>query len=341
MRSPALVVLPLASLLVALRPPVCGAQTRLVARAHVNLRAGPSTRRRIVTVLAPGDTVTLVRPDSQRPWYVHVATAAAESGWVARSYVTRVTRDAADDSVSGTTPAAVGSTQPPVVGLDHPAPAISPQWEKFAPSHSVLEKSDSSGACPWFGGNHDRSVIELKNRADLPPRYHAVTWDALAALPWPREATTHRDPQGTHAGWSPEQLAEIAPYEREAVTVTGFVVKISKQSSNHESTNCGWTGEDNTDWHVALVGHRGQAEADAVVVEPTPRIKRLHPNWRRLADFAGPPSWSDSVRVSGWLMLDPEHKGHLGRHRSTLWEIHPVTRFEVFSGGRWVDLDAY
>ena len=45
------------------------------------------------------------------------------------------------------------------------------------------------------------------------------------------------------------------------------------------------------------------------------------------------------VRISGWLLLDPEHRNHLGKYRSTLWEIHPITRIEVMKDGSWVDLD--
>jgi hypothetical protein len=46
------------------------------------------------------------------------------------------------------------------------------------------------------------------------------------------------------------------------------------------------------------------------------------------------------VRISGWLMLDPEHKDMIDEGlRSTLWEIHPITKIEVWSNGAWVDLD--
>jgi hypothetical protein len=38
-------------------------------------------------------------------------------------------------------------------------------------------------------------------------------------------------------------------------------------------------------------------------------------------------------------MLDPDHAAHLGKYRDTLWEIHPITRFEVFRDGKFVDLD--
>jgi hypothetical protein len=38
-------------------------------------------------------------------------------------------------------------------------------------------------------------------------------------------------------------------------------------------------------------------------------------------------------------MFDPEHTNHLGKYRMTLWEIHPITRIEVFQNGAWIELD--
>ena len=37
--------------------------------------------------------------------------------------------------------------------------------------------------------------------------------------------------------------------------------------------------EDDTEWHVVLVATPDETEDRAVVVEPTPRSKRLHPAW--------------------------------------------------------------
>jgi len=36
-----------------------------------------------------------------------------------------------------------------------------------------------------------------------------------------------------------------------------------------------------------------------------------------------------AVRISGWLMLDPEHPDQLGKTRGTIWEIHPVMKLKV------------
>jgi hypothetical protein len=161
-----------------------------------------------------------------------------------------------------------------------------------------------------------------------------VTWEAVADLPFPN-APKRRD------AWSPEQLAEIAPYEGVPVTVEGYLVAIKPQTGGSgESTNCHWTAAPEVDWHVAFVGRFGQGEKESVVVETTPRIRRRHAKWTT----ANLKPWVDAdqpVRISGWLMLDPEHRNHLGKFRSTLWEIHPITKIEVFSAGQWTDLDAH
>jgi len=74
-----------------------------------------------------------------------------------------------------------------------------------------------------------------------------------------------------------------------------------------------------------------------VVAEVTPRWLAATHGWRlrflkRLADQGA------RVRLTGWLMLDPDHPDQIGKTRGGLWELHPVTTIEVFSGGRWIEL---
>lgn len=215
----------------------------------------------------------------------------------------------------------------PQIGLDAPAAEVLETWEKPKPNKSEIP------GCTWYGSEGaDKETNQRKNRTDLPSSYHAVEFGALMDLEWPREATTRRDK------WTKEQLDMIAPFEGEAVTVTGFIVALRPQANSSEATNCGAKGEDNTDWHMALVGDAGDPEPQAMVIETTPRIKHLHPNWKpaALKPFVNK---SDSVRVSGFLLMDPVHKGHLGKYRRTLWEVHPIHRIEVFTGNRWIDVD--
>ncbi|HZH29212.1 MAG TPA: hypothetical protein VEY11_00340 [Pyrinomonadaceae bacterium] len=91
---------------------------------------------------------------------------------------------------------------------------------------------------------------------------------------------------------------------------------------------------------MALVEEPGQGERLAVVIEPTPRIRRKHKNWTE-ANLA---EWLDSdnpVRISGWLLFDPEHRNHMGKYRQSMWEIHPITKIEVWKNNKWVDLDKF
>ncbi len=123
-------------------------------------------------------------------------------------------------------------------------------------------------------------------------------------------------------------------------SVVGYPVAIKPQDhGGGESTNCHFINPEEVDWHRALVERPGDAESTAIVVETTPRVRQSHVKWTTHA--LAP--WLNStapVRISGWTMLDPEHRNHLGRFRSTLWEIHPITQMEAFQDGRWIDVDA-
>lgn len=128
----------------------------------------------------------------------------------------------------------------------------------------------------------------------------------------------------------------IQPFEGIPVSVVGYLVKIKVEGA--ESTNCHFVNPEEVDWHIPLVEHFGDGEATAVVVETTPRIRKDHPKWTpaNLSPWVN----SDSpVRISGWTLLDPEHFAHIGKFRSTLWEVHPIIKIEVFKDGQWVNSD--
>lgn len=60
----------------------------------------------------------------------------------------------------------------------------------------------------------------------------------------------------------------------------------------------------------------------AVVVELTPNIQDLHPDWGvNLQRQLG----GKNVCITGWLLYDYEHPPQLGHTRGTLWELHPIT----------------
>ncbi len=289
---------------------------------NANLRRDPSTARPPIRRLAPPDEVEIIDATPTNGYY-HVRDEDQEEGWVWGGSI-RILSDTpgstpspAPSPISPSTAGAVSST-------------ISSQWQKPAPNQTHFDGAD--GMCGPTGDGGDTATNLRKNRTDIPSAYHDVTWDAVAKLPYPVAPKSR-------ANWTPAQLAQIAPYEGVALRVVGYLVAIKPQAGgNGESTNCHFTNESEVDWHIAFVGQAGEGEKASVVIETTPRVRQSHPRWTPQALHP----WLNTdtpVRISGWLMLDPEHRNHLGKYRSTLWEIHPITKIEVFKDNRWVDLD--
>lgn len=159
----------------------------------------------------------------------------------------------------------------------------------------------------------------------------------------------------------PEDLAVVAQYEGVAISVTGFVaatrgviVEGAKSGSKGESTNCHAVDDSSVDWHVTLVPYPEDPKSAGIVVEATPRIRRKVGFGWTPAMIEAAAARGNSVRISGWLMYDPEHFAQSSTYdpakrsptvadravRTTLWEIHPVTKIEIFdqATGAWSPL---
>ena len=282
---------------------------------NVNLRPTPSTAVPRIRLLHPPDELGL-REDTTTRGFYPVVTEEDEVGWVWARNIHRVT-----DTTEATAPA--------FSAVATPAASIDAAWEKPAPNNTSITIGGHS--CGPTGKGGDSETNRRKNRTDTVATYHDVSWDAVAQLPYP-VAPPHRH------DWSPAQLAEIAPFEGVAIRVIGYLVALKPQGGSGESTNCFDTSAQGTDWHLALVGSFGQGEQVSLVIETTPRVRRHHPGWTvaRLRPWVDADS---AVRISGWLMLDPEHRNHLNKYRGTLWEVHPITRIEVQQDSTWVLLD--
>ncbi len=286
----------------------------LVVHRNANLRQDASTSSAVIGNLVPGDEVTAISAAKKSGFY-HVRTADGREGWV---YQTLVHVEEADTE----------EADPPAAAI---SPALDASWEKPAPKGSLLQGPAGSDPCPADGeAGGDLGTNRLKNRADAPAAYHPISFEALQSLAYP-DAPTNRKK------WSAGQLDQIKPYEGAGVSVIGFLVAVKKQfGGGGEATNCHFSQEAFVDSHLALVAKRGQGEEKAIVVEPTPRFYAKHPTWvystlKKLDDSPDP------VRISGWVLMDPVHKGHLGKYRATLWEIHPITKIEVFRNGKWIE----
>ncbi|HTL06011.1 MAG TPA: SH3 domain-containing protein [Gemmatimonadales bacterium] len=324
-----------------------------VTSTWVYLRRSPSMTSDKLRTLAAGDSLR-ARTSSlgPQPGWLAVRTMDGKAGWVGEAYVRSL--------------AALAASTGSALLTDSNGAAfarIDASWSKPPIGQSSIWVQTSAVSCGPVGDAADDDGTNLhKNRSDIPDTTHLVTVEAIRALPdtdlWIHTNRKH---------WTPSDSAKVIPYEGIPLTVEGFfeIVKpqtASAPSGNNtvgESPNCHSWGELDTDWHVALVADPSETEDRSVVVEPTPRSKRNNPGWnpdsvkaiavRKSPSSARHESTAARVRVTGFLLLDPVHPAHIAGHcssncankkfyRATLWEIHPVTRIEVFRNGAWVDL---
>lgn len=293
-----------------------------VVKRNVYLRPTPSTSSQPIRKLIPPDEVELIET-SPVDGYYHVRTVEGdEEGWVwSKNIRIGVVSEAGSDV------GVAALAAPPSL-----ASSISPTWEKRTPVTGTFKSGTKT--CGPTGSAPGNETNRRKNRVDVPLSYHQISFDAFFGLP---DLHVPKD----RSKWKQNDADEIASFEGVSISLTGYLVAIKPQDSGSgETTNCRWTNYSETDWHMALVEESGQGEKLAVVVETTPRVRIKHKKWTE-ANLA---PWLDSdlpVRISGWLMFDPEHRNHMGKYRKSMWEIHPITKIEVWKNNKWVNLDNF
>ncbi len=122
----------------------------------------------------------------------------------------------------------------------------------------------------------------------------------------------------SRANWTPAQLATFKPVERVALRRTGFLTHMTnvENTGSGESTNCHFHTDDDVDWHIYLQENPGETIDKAVIVETTPRVRKLH--HLDVAMLNKSVESGNPIRVTGFLMLDPEHRNQVGKFRSTV-----------------------
>jgi hypothetical protein len=308
---------------------VCS-QTAVVTR-NVNLRPDPSTNGSPIDKLTPPAQLQLLEAGATNG-FLHVKVNG-NSGWVWSKNVK--VQQTSTTTMGGGGPEGASTT------------TISPDWDKPAPQ--VASFASDEGTCGETGDGGDTDTNRRKNRTDVPPSYHAVTWNAINTLDYAKHAPKSR------MDWTSAQLATVTPVEGAEITVEGYLYTVKVESSSAsspsggESTNCHAHLANDVDWHMPLTANLGDGEDVAIIVETTPRVRRQHAQWTtahlkpwtsHIGRTANASYNKQKVRISGWLMLDPEHQNMITEGlRSTLWEIHPITKIEVWNNSQWVDLD--
>jgi hypothetical protein len=176
-----------------------------------------------------------------------------------------------------------------------------------------------------FATPASRHLRAMKDRTELPPTYEQRDLSSIARLPAGRP------------------VAEFARLESRGVSVEGYVQKIERARDG--------------DLHLTVVPkpQAGTGRGDGYVsVEITPAWQKGSKSWTfdHLADAFGldrsghrAAGWRPRrVRLSGWLMYDfmydvlPAWVVDRG-HRVTGWEVHPVTRIELWDDAQQAFID--
>ncbi len=194
---------------------------------------------------------------------------------------------------------------------------------------SSLHAEDFHG-CPPEGVGGDPALNRFKNRVEVPGEFEPLRFQELRDLDVPEGVS-----KKYRAAWPQAAREVVEAQEQRAVQVVGYLLKVKLEGQ--ESPNCYSDDSRLRDFHIWLANSTDDDRADAVVVEVTPRIRAQHPSWS-LTNLRRLVSQQSRARISGWLMLDPEHPDQVGRTRATLWEIHPVLKIEVWSGNTWREL---
>lgn len=187
--------------------------------------------------------------------------------------------------------------------------------------------------CPPEGDGGIAALNLKKNRVDDYSAYTTIHFAALARLPGPKVAQL-----AEMALLSADERALVARYEGIPIALEGYLVGVKE--SGPESCNCHGAAFEFRDHHLWLASSADDDRSRAVVLETTPRVRAKHPRWdTKTLDTVV--KTRQRVRVSGWLMFDPEHPDQVGKTRATLWEIHPIMRIEIEQNGQWVNLDKW
>jgi hypothetical protein len=296
--------------------------TDAILTHNATLRSDPSSAHPPILTLKAKEDIELLSTTATHGYY-HVRTSEGQEGWI----YGRSLQIASDNVAPSSGTASSSTSASTTTSSGAVSSAVPGDWDKPDPNHTQYEGVD--GACGPNGDGGDSTTNLRKNRTDVPASYHQVSWKAFQALPYPTAGRSLDQ-------WTADQLAVIQPYEGIPVIVVGYLDAIKIEGA--ESTNCHFTNPEEVDWHMPLVEHSLDQEATSIVVETTPRVRQTHPKWTQ-GSLAAWVKSDQPVRISGWSLLDPEHRAHLGKYRSTLWEIHPITKIEVFENGQWVDLD--
>ncbi len=157
-------------------------------------------------------------------------------------------------------------------------------------------------------------------RVAIPTHYTPMTFAEFFVLP------------ALPKGYGQSEWATVREYSQRAVSLEGYIIELRRSTGDELRWGVG-------DIHVHLRetpqprcspdGNR----KEQVVAAVTRAFQPPKTGWSydALSDLC---ERQARVRISGWLLHDFEHLRDVGDRRGSAWEIHPVTKVEVWDRER-------
>ena len=197
------------------------------------------------------------------------------------------------------------------------------RWVVFIAALLGLGSGLLTGGCGVFFGAQGRFLLEQKNRTEVPGQYEPLTFQAFIALP------------ALSADYTDSEWVVVRAQSGRAVSLEGYLAEVRQI---HDGLNYGWLPWKG-DLHLHLRDQPqpgcfpGGARGEQIVTEVTPAFQPPKTGWS-LEALRGLCERQARVRVSGWPLHDFQHLDGVGRWRVSAWEIHPVTKIEVWDPER-------
>lgn len=183
---------------------------------------------------------------------------------------------------------------------------------------------------PPEGTGGDPDLNRQKNRWAAPAEAAEMSVSQVIALPHDELSLMGRE---MRSKWSTPAASQAAMNENRGIQVVGYLAHAKESGSE----TCNGKSDTYHDFHIWITESPEENKNQGIIVEATPFWKEQYPAWQ-LNAFEKLASRNEKVRVSGWILWDSEHADEVGKSRGSLWEVHPFTKFEYFSGGKWQEL---
>ncbi|HYR88496.1 MAG TPA: SH3 domain-containing protein [Terriglobia bacterium] len=303
---------------------------------HANARREADSSADVIAVLSKGEVRPVV---DDVPYWYEIELRNGRKAWVAKSLCTLVLNEEEEEN-------AADEIGQPLSEL-YPLPAFGPSVS--IPSCTPVTLNVNWSVCPAEGSSESGGQAknwrtnQKKNRVTAACTFSSLTpAQVLRLKPLPGSVRT--------LPAADERATYLQSLEGTPVIVEGYLSMV--KAAGKESTNC--YSASRKDFHFEILpsdqGDPKIRRDEIIITEITPWFSEVISGWTtaNLGQFASYRNgYSGSmqrsparVRVYGWLFYDDPHSGDasVGTWRGTAWEIHPVTRIEVFENGNWREI---